>query len=322
MIFFLFGEDSFRSSQKISEIMDKFLASDPAGSGLSVFEYEEKGQKQGLVDIFGAPSLLAPKRLIVVRNLIGSGPEEEKEGVLEYLEKNKKDIQEDKDVVVVFWEKGQPRKNGKIYKLLNEIAKWQNFERLKGTRLDRWIEKRMKEIDPSSAIDKDALGKLVLFAGEDMERLDKEIHKLVNYASGRSIGSKDIELLVKADLDINIFNTVDALANNDKKKALKLVQEHLMKGDDPFYLLSMFIYQFRNILKVADLKDRYSGNDYAIAKASGLHPFVVKKSLAQTRFFSLEKLKRTYGRLSELDRDIKTGKIDIRLALDKFIVEL
>ncbi|MDP1884481.1 MAG: DNA polymerase III subunit delta, partial [Candidatus Moranbacteria bacterium] len=100
------------------------------------------------------------------------------------------------------------------------------------------------------------------------------------------------------------------------------VQEHLKKGDDPFYVFSMYVYQFRIILKVADLDGQYHGNDYAIAQASGLHPFVVKKSLSQVRNFPMAKLKEIYQKLSDLDTQIKTGRIDIRVALDKFIVEL
>ena len=42
----------------------------------------------------------------------------------------------------------------------------------------------------------------------------------------------------------------------------------------------------------------------------------------QLQNFSLERLKKIYQKLSVLDEAAKTGKIDIKLALDKFIVEL
>jgi DNA polymerase III subunit delta len=131
-----------------------------------------------------------------------------------------------------------------------------------------------------------------------------------------------VELLVKANLAGNIFEMIDALGNKNKKAALKLLHRHLKNGEDPFYIFSMFVYQFRNLLKVADYKENGGLAEKEIANASKLHPFVVKKSLNQINNFSLDRLKKVYQKLGNLDLKIKTGKIDIKLALDKFIVEL
>lgn len=322
MILFLYGEDSFRSRQKLLEIKKRFLLSDAVGSGLSVFNWAEKNPGHSLLDVLGTSNLLAPKRLVVVRDMIEAAADAEKDDLVEYLKKYEKQIQDDRDLVIVFWEDGQPKKNGKLYKLLVKMAKSQNFERLGGGKLNQWIVQRAKELDPAGGISAAALEKLILFAGSDTEYLDKELRKLVDFADGRTIQADDVEILVRANSDANIFDTIDALGADNKKEALRLVQEHLKKGDDPFYIFSMYVYQFRNILKVADLSAQYHNNDYAIAKAAGLHPYVVKKSLNQLRNFSMAELKGIYQKLSDLDTQIKTGKIDIRVALDKFIVEL
>jgi DNA polymerase III delta subunit len=49
---------------------------------------------------------------------------------------------------------------------------------------------------------------------------------------------------------------------------------------------------------------------------------VVRKSLAQLRNFSFEKLKRIYKNLGEIDLAVKTGRLEKNLALDKFLAEL
>ncbi|KKR19988.1 MAG: polymerase III protein [Candidatus Moranbacteria bacterium GW2011_GWA2_39_41] len=321
MIIFLFGEDSFRSSQKVLEIKHKFLATDTIGSGLSVFNYGQNN-KQKLLDVLNTPNLLAPKRLVIVRDMLEAGTDIEKDELLDYLKKYEKQIQAELDLVLVFWEDGQPKKNGKLYKVLEKMAKSQNFEKLGGLKLTQWITQRIKELDDKSGISRSALEKLILFVGSDTNSLDKELHKLVDFADGKVIQAEDVDLLVRANLDTNIFNTIDALASNNKKEALRLLQEHLKKGEDPFYIFSMFVYQFRNLLKVADLQGQFFGNESAIAKAAGLHPFVVKKSLGQLRNFPLPKLKTVYENLSQLDTQIKTGQIEVKVALDKFVVEL
>lgn len=318
MLIFLYGEDSFRSNQKLTELKNKFLQSDKIGSGLSIFDFDEKNESaRKLMDVLSTPSLLAPKRLVIVKKIAGSTEAEE---ILEYLEKNKKEILEEKDLVVVFWEEGVPKKSARLAKFLETNSKKQNFEKLLGLKLSQWVVKRVKEISDKSGITKPALDKLLAYVGSDMYVLDREIQKLVNYKNGL-IKDGDVDLLVKTNVNTNIFNTIDALAGNNKKMALKLLHQHLEKGDDPFYILSMFVYQFRNLIKVADLKE-VGMNEFQIGKASKLHPFVVKKSLGQIRNFPLERLKNIYCKLARADAEIKTGKIDIKLALDKFIVEL
>ena len=295
---------------------------DPTGSGLSVFNWSQKDNEEKLLDVLTMPNLLAPKRLVVVREMIEYATDLEKDVIVEYLKKNEKSLCEDSDLIVVFWENGQPKKNGKVYKLLEKIAKAQCFDKLTGTGLNKWINARVGEIDMKAQIATQAVEKLILFVGSNTGALDSELHKLVDYANGDTINGEMVDLLVKSDGDINIFDTIDALANNNKKEALRLIHEHLKKGEDAFYLFSMIVYQFRNLLKVADVKEQYHNSEYAISKALALHPFVVKKNLQQLRNFSLSRLKEIYQKLGQLDAQSKTGKIDIRLALDKFIVEL
>ncbi|MCX6763315.1 MAG: DNA polymerase III subunit delta [Candidatus Moranbacteria bacterium] len=321
MIIFLYGEDAFRSSQKLKEIKEKFLKSDPAASGLSVCDFGDKAKTEEVINILGTPNLLAPKRLVIIKNLIKNGTDTDQGKILEFIKKNKKDLETSRDLVVVFWEGEKIQKNNALGKILM-AGKAQEFEKLSGLKLNQWINKRIKEIDIKAGISQPALDKLVLYAGNDMFLLDNEIQKLASYAGGKTISEEMVELLVKANLDSNIFNTIDALGAKNKREALKLLHRHLGQGEDPFYIFSMFIYQFRNLLKIADYKENSGMGEREIANVSKMHPYVVRKSLGQIQRFSFGQLKKIYAKLLALDVKIKTGKIDIQLALDKFIVEL
>jgi len=322
MIIFLHGEDFFRSGEKAAEIKKKFLVSDPVGSGLSVFDFSDLKTDMGRVlGALSTNNLLAPKRLVVVKNIISGGKESAREARLEFLKKQKW-LMDDKDMVAVFWEAGKVKKSEKLFKYFIKHAKSQEFEKLAGAKLSQWALARIKKIDEKNSISRGALEKLLAFAGEDMHLLNGEIEKLAAYAGGKMITEENIELLVRANLGSNIFNTIDAIGANNKKEALALLHRHLEKGEDPFYLMSMLVYQFRNLLKVADFKNQFGADEYAISREGKMHPFVVKKSLAQIRNFPLDKLKKIYQQLGELDMAVKTGKVEIRMGLDKFIVEL
>ncbi len=101
---------------------------------------------------------------------------------------------------------------------------------------------------------------------------------------------------------------VDALGSKDKKKAINLFKKHLEKGEDLHYLLSMFVYQFRNLIKVR------SGGKL------DLHPFVIKKTQYQARNFSVDELKKIYHELLMIDFNTKMGKRDIKTALELFVM--
>jgi DNA polymerase-3 subunit delta len=256
----------------------------------------------------------------MVKNFLSSAGNQQDE-ILEYLKKEK-GILADQDLIIVFWEKGKTKKSSEIFKWLVKEAKSQEFEKPIGIKLDQWILKKIKAIDSQSEISSGAVEKLILYAGGDLVALSQEIMKLVNYTGGKIIREEEVDLLVQANFDLNIFNTIDALGNRNKKEALKFLHQHLKKGEDPFYIFSMFVYQFRNILKITDLKENYQMNEQEIAKTTALHPYVVRKGLAQARNFSFDTLKKIYQKLANLDVKIKTGQIDIKLALDKFIVEI
>ena len=100
-----------------------------------------------------------------------------------------------------------------------------------------------------------------------------------------------------------------------------LLHKHIANGDAPLYLLSMIAYQFRNLLSIKQLQDK--NEPYAaIAKISGLHPFVVQKSYQLCSQFSIEQLKKIYQKIFQADFDIKTGNIEAETALDLLVAEI
>jgi len=339
MLYLLYGDDALTSEQKLQAIKEKFLIKDLAGSGLSVFPARNAlhgnadGGYESVINTIGTPNLLAPKRLIIIKEFICSGAESLQGEILDFLKKEKF-LKDDQDVVVIFWENKKVKKSSKLFKFLEKNGKIQNFEKPSGIKLNQWVEKRFQKVDPKAQISSGALEKLIFYTSGDLFSLSQEIEKLVNYsggparnamqsvAGGKTINEEDVDLLVQADFDNNIFQTIDAIGNRNKKEALKFLHQHLKRGDDPFYIFSMLVYQFRNLLKIADLKDNYGMSEQEIAQSTKIHPFVVKKSLAQIKNFPFATLKKIYQKLSIFDVKIKTGQLDIKLALDKFIVEI
>jgi len=315
MIIFLYGEDDFRSRQKLAEIKQKFLEKNPdAPSGF--FDFAEKDWNlDEIISGVSSGGLFSSKRLAIIKNIFSAKKNlEDLEKFLKVETKNEKS-----DLILIFWEAGKLKKGEKFFKLLQKIAKCQEFEKLSGAKLKNWVIGEIGKLEKNISMGPAAVEKLVVFAGNDLHLLSREIEKLVNFKGRGEISSGDVDTLVKSKISTEIFKTVDALGRGDKKTALALLHDHLEAGEDPFYLLSMYFYQFRNLVKVKPLAEKGTPPS-EIASHLKMHPFVVRKSLDQARNFSWLQLKSFYNQLCELDFESKTGKTDIELALDKFVV--
>jgi DNA polymerase III subunit delta len=315
MIIFLYGEDEYRSNRKLAEIKKKFQEKNKEGGTLFVFDFAESGVDiREIILKISSGGLFSNKRLAIVKNILEDKEAAENKELLNYLKKG-----ELKDTTIVFWEKEKIVKKSKLAKFLFEKSKKQEFAFLNAAKMTSWITGEVKEVGAGAVtIIPGAAEKLSVFVGSNLSLLSREIEKLTNYKSKGEISEEDVDLLVKSKIDTDIFKTIDAMARGDKKTAMELLHGHLDSGEDPFYLLSMYFFQFRNLLKVKPLAEK-NISQFEIASKLKIHPFVAKKSAEQGRNFSLEKLKKIYGDLCQIDFESKSGKIEIGMALDKFV---
>ncbi len=309
MIILLFGEDTYRSKKKLKEVINKYKEAHQA-VGFESFEASDVDYRD-FKDQFRQTSMFTEKKLAVVRYAF-----QDKEFRKKFL-KDKKQWQKSEDTIVLFEEK--VKKSDALFKFIKKEAEWEQFELLEGKELKKWAKNQFEDYE--TKINKKALSTLVDFVGNDLWRLSNEIQKLANYKKDGEVKVEDVELLVKPDLETDIFNTIDAFAFKNNRKSLGLIQEHLDQGDSPLYILSMINYQLRNLLAVKQLKNQGKGFS-AIQKETDLNGYVIKKTLKQCQNFDLEEIKKIYHRLFEVDLDIKTGKVDKEPGLKSFIAEV
>ena len=321
MINFLYGQDTYRSREELRRIVEEYKKVNPdwldfiridvndstSGPGGLKAQRETEFFEQ-VCRSTDTISMFNQKKLIIIENVFSprQARSEFQDEILEFIKK--KDL---KDIEIIFWEGDEslPRtqlRGTKLFKFLQKNFK--EFLPLKGNQLKSWIKEYIEE--QKGKIENPAVDKLIEYVGSDLWRMSNEINKLITYkiqATRYEIQVKDIELLIKPEIDLNIFHLVDALGYKNKDKALKLFKELLGKGEDENYLLSMFIYQIRNLLKIKS----GGGED--------LHPFVFRKAQQQVKNFDWDDLKKIYHQLMTIDLEIKTGKTDSKTALEVFL---
>ncbi|MBI4837306.1 MAG: DNA polymerase III subunit delta [Candidatus Portnoybacteria bacterium] len=320
MLIFLYGSDSFRSRQKLNRIIEKYETKHQSGLNFLRVDLNERGLDD-IKEIIKTKPMFAEKKLIVTENLFGLKPDSQ-EKIVEYLKKL--NLRESQEVMVVVYEKRAPDKKSRLFKFLTaKDVLSQEFGSLEGNQLENWIKKEVEA--RGGNIDRRAVQELAFCLGGDLWQASNEIDKLIAFKKsgemGGKIGGEDIASLIKTKISANVFQTIDALAQRNKKNALRLLYQHFEEGENAIYLLTMFAYQFRNLLVIKELVEK--GISYPeLAQRTKLHPFVIKKSFQQIKNFSLDGLKKIYGHLVEMDMAVKTGRIEPRAALEMLVMEI
>ena len=252
--------------------------------------------------------------------------------ILKYFE----NIQEG---IKIFFIEENLDKRKKIYKELiklerSGIASMKEFLVPIETQFENWIKNRIEK--RGGKISKEALNNFAIILGKGLAQKDRsgkvsqsynlwetssEIEKLLNYCDGNEIEKNDIESLVRSKVDMNIFNLIDSISSKNKSKAALLLNKQIEEGLNENYVLTMFVYQFRNLIRIKSLLDQGLANNEIISQTK-MHPYVVQKSIQQCQGFEIETLKKIYQKLFDADLAIKSGKIQPRLALDLLVVSI
>ena len=304
MVYFFYGEDDFRITQRLSALRAGLLATD---ANLDVVDRSAEGvTATELCSLVLTQSLLSNSKLIVINQPIENGTEEFRDGLVKLLAQPLPE-----GVVLVLIER-QPDQRTKLFKLLNKFIA-ESYHPLKAPEAKQWLRQQAKA--RGANISPEAVDELVSSFGHDLWRMNNELNKLELFVSGGEIDRSVVDLLTPRPLTDNIFLAVEALAKKNFALSNQLINRQLILGMSEQQLLAMIAYQFRNIVMIRGWIDRGVKLTDLPAKAQ-LHPYVVQKTAELARRFSVPELAKVFYLLQRVDAAIKTGKTPPRVGLD------
>lgn len=309
------GEDTYSLNHALKELEQKFANENFGDMNINKFDGAGLTFDQ-LIRSATAVPFLAQKRLIIVSNFLRDGDQ----NLRDYLTDNSDKIPDSAEIILV--EDGEVKKNLGLYKKLLKQKAVQHFPLRRGYELEKWLKEYARE--EKIPIGFPAIKMLIATAGNNSWRLSNELSKLDLYRLARNkteIDESDIDQMVQSEHDQNIFDFIDALGARNASLALKYLENLFASGKNENYILTMIVYQFRNMLIIQDLIVRGVQRNQIPAQ-SELHPFVVGKTIRVLNNYEMPFLKRIYGRLMRTDIDIKTGRVEPRLALEKLLADL
>jgi len=158
----------------------------------------------------------------------------------------------------------------------------------------------MKQLGTSDTAD------LVFWLGEQLKPSNK-LFKLVKELGGQIRAFKPA-------IPKHVFGFLDALGYKNKEKSFLELHRLLDQGESPIYLLTMIVWQIRNLLKVKLSLD--GGPKPKMA------PFVLRKAQGQVRSFEEEGLVGIFRNLLDAEIKLKTTQLDPALLLDLVVREI
>ncbi len=309
MVIFLYGPDSYRLKQNSDIVLDNYRKKHPGGVFFK-FDFSNTDEIAKVEDAIKSGSLFGGVKLIVLKNLFSKKADSDRIGELIKTQ----NLLKEKDVVLLVIENQVEKelvKNETLYNLLaGKDSVVRNIEYLEGEKLTKWIKSEFAL--RKCTIGQDAVRGLVATVGNESWTLANEIEKLSNYSGQTSIKRGDVELLGSRKIDLNIFDFVDAIALKNKARAYEVLFKEIKSGRDPYYLLTMIVYQFRNIIIVKDLQ-RQGYPESEMARKTKIHPFVVRKAIKSPIKFG--EAVEIYGRLLAMDTEFKIGQINLEDSL-------
>lgn len=324
MIIFIYGPDTFRSREKLREVITQFQKKRDT-SGMNVVKLS--GQKldfDRLRQESMTQGFLSPKKMIIIEEFFSHNSDES----LFTQTQNfvKKFIKEDENNVLVFWEGDVKEKKktkadkaaGKLFNYLKKQEYVFKFEELSRIQIQQWIKSRLK--DKGGVMSQSTISQLAALVGNNLWQLANDIDKLVALRGDTEISNEDVRNHVQGIFEENIFALTDAIALQNKSKALILLKREIQNGTNVLYLLTMVTRQFRILIQLQSLLANNIISPDAIAKQLKLHPFVIKKSIPAAKRYSFVELKSIYSRLMSIDQHLKLGYPNPELLMNMLLI--
>lgn len=208
----------------------------------------------------------------------------------------------------------------KLFKAVEKVGRVVEFSPLKGAALNEWVKSTVQE--RGKVIEPEALEYLLATAGNHLSLLEHELDKVCLYLGReKTITLPALREVVSRTIEAGVFDLVDALGAKNPTRAIRLLREMFLLGEQPVPVALMLARQVRLMLQAKVLTAKGCRGEQ-LAAAMQVHPFVARKVQAQARNFQEAELERAIEQFLELDVSLKSGRGDPQLLVEVVILRM
>lgn len=307
-VYLLFGEERYLKIQ----YRDKMVhALNPDDDTMNFTRFEGKGiDIKELISLGETIPFFAEKRILLIEN---SGFFKNKsEEMAEYLSRLPEYL------YLIFVEEEVDKRN-KVYKTVSKMGRAVEFSVQNENTLIRWILSILKR--EGKQITQRDMELFLSKTGTEMSTIEKELEKLLCYTMGKNvITTQDIEAICTNRISNQIFAMIQAVSEQNQKKALDLYYDLLALKEPPMRILYLLGKQFNQLLQVKELQG-LGWNQQSIAEKTGMQGFVVRRLINCVGRYSLLELRQAVEDFTQAEEEVKTGRLHDVLSVELLIVK-
>ena len=196
----------------------------------------------------------------------------------------------DSTILVVSYKEKKVDGRTKFAKLIKEKGVLLSTKKIYDNQLPQWTEEIVSNL--GYEISKKALMLLVDHIGNDLNRIENEIEKiLVNLGKRKTINEDDIEEFIGISKEFNVFEFQNALATKDLAACIRIVQyfEANPKAAPIQLIFPSFYSFFSKLYMIHGLNSR---DEKTVAASIGVNPFFVKDYLQAVKQYSFPQVEK------------------------------
>lgn len=309
-LYLLYGEEVYLRRQ-YRDNLRRALVSEDDTMNCSVYSGKDINTND-VLDLAGTMPFFAERRVIIIEN---SGWFKNGNEQIATLIKTLPDT-----TYMIFVEEEVDKRN-KLFKAVTANGYAALCEMQDEAMLKKWVLGLLKK--ESKSITSDALDLLLDKTGTNMENIRREVEKLVCYKYyEEGITAADVEELCIVQIQNQIFDMVEAVAQKKQKQALNLYYNLLALKEAPMKILALIARQFNMLLQVKEMKTK-GYQESEIARQTGLNPYYLKKKyIPQAAQFRMPQLEAALRTCVEAEENVKTGRMPDVLSVELIIVSL
>lgn len=307
-VYLFYGEEGYLKKQYRDKLIQAW---NPDGDTMNMARFEGKGiDVKEVISLGETMPFFSERRIIVLENsgfFKGQCPE-----LAEYLG------QLPEYLSILFVEE-EVDKRSKMFKSVKQEGRAVEFAIQDERTLMRWVLGIMKR--EGRQITQRDMELFLSKTGTDMCNIERELEKLLCYTMGREvITAADIEDVCTNRVTNRIFAMVQAVSEQNQKKALELYYDLLALKEPPMRILFLLARQFNLLLQVKELQKMGCDNKEIAAK-TGLQSFVVRNYTGCTGRYAVEQLRQAVEDFTQAEEDVKTGRLGDVLSVELLIVK-
>lgn len=329
MLYVFHGQDQFMAEEELRRIAGE-LDTDGNLSSQTVRLEGDKITPADLLSASHTASFFAENRLVIVRGLLvrlsgagrgrrrGSRQRKDAEAPSELDQFIEALSQAPPSTTIVLLDE---RVSEAVLSELKDHGRVRAFSFMKRDQLREWA--RLRILERGGKISGPALARLCdLIDSSNVATLASEIDKLIAYTNGRPIEVEDIEEMVSSAVSYMPWDMTDAVIAGRADRAIAVLQRMIARDQPAQVLFFMLARAYRQLVLAQSLL-REGASAAEIGRKLGVnHPFQQQKIIEQATRYPAARLEDAYRRIFEADVAIKTGVLDIELALEMLITDL